>query len=194
MKEKIYQYWLKISLAIFLIGVITDISVWIAGSYIFFVSESFLECIFAAIVSIGLISFSVIALISGIMQKKYYGYKLSEVLSFTSMKKKINFKKYVVIALFQIALAAILLALSFVISCANSLFFLMMSALFSAGCISNLTFDMMTDDKTICQRISEKYESLNMEKVEASNINYHVDTISMALNEAIDSENIIEKK
>lgn len=194
MREKIYQHWLEISLAIFAIGIIMDVGVGITGEYVFLVSESFLDYIFAAIVSIGLISFSVIALIAGIMQKKYYGYKLSEILNFSSLKKKINFKKYIVVALVQIALAALLLAVSFLISCVNSLFFLMMSALFSAGCISHFTFDMMVDDKTAFQVISEKYESLSLEKqARTLNINHHIDTISLALNEAVDSGNIMDK-
>ena len=193
MKEKIYQHWLEISLAIFGIGIIMDVGVWITGEYMFFVSESFLDYIFAAIVSIGLISFSVIVLIAGIMQKKYYGYKLSEILNFSSLKKKINFKKYIVVALVQIALAALLLVLVFIINCVNSLFFLMMSALFSAGCISHFTFDMMVDDRTAFQVISEKYESLNLEKQASLNINHHIDTISVALNEAVDSGNVMDK-
>ena len=54
-----------------------------------------MDYIFAAIVSVGLLSFSIIALVAGILQEKFYGYKLRELLTFDGLKKRINLKRYI---------------------------------------------------------------------------------------------------
>ena len=78
MKEKIYSNWLKISAVIVIIGIILDIGVALTGMSQFTVTELYMDYIFAAIVSVGLLSFSIIALVAGILQGKFYGYKLGE--------------------------------------------------------------------------------------------------------------------
>ena len=54
MKEKIYCNWLKISLGIIFLGIILDIGVAVTDISLFTVTESYMDYIFAAIVSVGL--------------------------------------------------------------------------------------------------------------------------------------------
>ena len=72
MKEKIYCNWLKISSCIIILGIILDIGVGLTGVSQFTATESYMDYIFAAIVSVGLLSFSIIALVAGILQEKFY--------------------------------------------------------------------------------------------------------------------------
>lgn len=77
----------------------------------FTVTESYMDYIFAAIVSVGLLSFSIIALVAGILQEKFYGYKLRELLTFDGVKKRINLRRYIRTSLLQIVLGIVLLSL-----------------------------------------------------------------------------------
>ena len=117
MKEKIYSNWLKISAVIVIIGIILDIGVALTGMSQFTVTESYMDYIFAAIVSVGLLSFSIIALVAGILQGKFYGYKLGELLTFDGVKKRINLRRYIGTSLIQIILGVVLLSLYFRVSC-----------------------------------------------------------------------------
>ena len=118
-KEKLYCNWLKISLGIIILGGILDIGVGLTGISQFTVSESYMDYIFAAIVSVGLLSFSIIALVAGILQEKFYGYKLRELLTFDGVKRRINLRIYIRTSLYQIILGIILLSLDCKVSCVN---------------------------------------------------------------------------
>ena len=111
MKEKIYCNWLKISSCIIILGIILDIGVGLTGVSQFTATESYMDYIFAAIVSVGLLSFSIIALVAGILQEKFYGYKLRELLTFDGVKKRINLRRYIRTSLLQIVLGIVLLSL-----------------------------------------------------------------------------------
>ena len=103
-REK-YMRWNKADLlhivktkrdSIIILGVILDIGVGLTGISQFTVSESYMDYIFAAIVSVGLLSFSIIALVAGILQEKFYGYKLRELLKFDGVKRRINLRIYII--------------------------------------------------------------------------------------------------
>ena len=194
MKKAAYNYWLWIASVIFLIGILMDFGVYQTGIYCFVVTESFMDYVFAAIVSIALISFSIIALISGLLQNRFYGYRLSEILSFKTSGKRINLKKYVIVSLVYIIVAATLLAMNFKMSCVNSLFMLMVSAAFSAGCIACFVFDVMLNEKTVCNSLKENYEVMITDDTEKSELNYHINTITNAMLEAVAQENLEEKE
>ena len=162
MKEKIYSNWLKISAVIVIIGIILDIGVALTGMSQFTVTESYMDYIFAAIVSVGLLSFSIIALVAGILQGKFYGYKLGELLTFDGVKKRINLRRYIGTSLIQIILGVVLLSLYFRVSCVNTMICLLVATIFSAGCMAYSVFDIMVDDESVYRILENGYESLSL--------------------------------
>ena len=182
MKEKFYSNWLKISAIIIIIGIILDIGVALTGISQFTVTESYMDYIFAAIVSVGLLSFSIIALVAGILQKKFYGYTLGELLIFDGIKKRINLRTYIKMSLFQIILGIALLSLYFRVSCVNTMICLLVATIFSAGCMAYSVFDIMVNDESVYKILENGYESL-IEKDFNKNgkFSYHVNTLTNAL-------------
>ena len=160
MKEKIYCNWLKISSCIIILGIILDIGVRLTGVSQFTATESYMDYIFAAIVSVGLLSFSIIALVAGILQEKFYGYKLRELLTFDGVKKRINLRRYIRTSLLQIVLGIVLLSLFFRVSCVNTMICLLVAAIFSAGCMAYSVFDIMVNDESVYRTLENGYESL----------------------------------
>ena len=149
MKEKLYCNWLKISSCIIILGIILDIGVELTGVSQFTVTESYMDYIFAAVVSVGLLSFSIIALVAGILQEKFYGYKLRELLTFDGVKKRINLRIYIKTSLLQIVLGIVLLSLYFRVSCVNTMICLLVATIFSAGCMAYSVFDIMINDESV---------------------------------------------
>lgn len=69
-------------ITLIIIGLITDSLVNITGSAFFIVTESYMDYIYNSVVTIAILSFSIIALITGVLNNTYYGYKLSEIIQF----------------------------------------------------------------------------------------------------------------
>lgn len=178
MKEKFYRNWLKISTCIIILGSILDIGVGLTGVSQFTVTESYMDYIFAAIVSVGLLSFSIIALVAGILQEKFYGYKLRELLTFDGVKKRINLRIYIRTSLLQIVLGIVLLSLYFRVSCVNTMICLLVAAIFSAGCMAYSVFDIMVNDESVYRTLENGYESLVKSDFNKNGkISYHIISI-----------------
>lgn len=193
MKEKIYCNWLKISLGIIFLGIILDIGVAVTDISLFTVTESYMDYIFAAIVSVGLLSFSIIALVVGILQEKFYGYKLRELLTFDGLKKRINLKRYIRISLLWIVLGIVLLSLYFKVSCVNTMICLLLATIFSAGCMAYSVFDIMVNDESVQKTLKDGYESLVKKDFNKNRkISYHINTLTNALIESCKKLNIEE--
>mgnify|MGYP004469321949 CR=1 FL=1 len=193
MKEKIYYYWLPIAIGIMSIGIISDVGVELTDFALFSVSESYMDYLFAAIVSVGLLSFSLIALVSGLLQEKFYGYKLSELLVFEGIKKRINLRKYIIVSLLQVILGILYLSLFFQVSCVNSMISLLVSAVFSAGCMAYSIFDIMVNNQEVYRILEEGYENLlTKDFTKNKRYSYHVNTLTNALAKATKSGNLEE--
>lgn len=193
MKEKFYRNWLKISTCIIILGSILDIGVGLTGVSQFTVTESYMDYIFAAIVSVGLLSFSIIALVAGILQEKFYGYKLRELLTFDGVKKRINLRIYIRTSLLQIVLGIVLLSLYFRVSCVNTMICLLVTAIFSAGCMAYSVFDIMVNDESVYRTLENGYESLVKSDFNKNGkISYHINTLTNALIESCKERNLEE--
>lgn len=166
-ERKIYWYWLSISICIMGIGIACDIGVNVTGFALFTVSESYMEYLFAAIVSVRLLEFSFIALVSGLLQEKFYGYKLSELTVFSGVRERINLRKYFTFSLVQIVLGMLCLSLFFRVSCANSMIYLLISALFSVGCMAYSIFDLMVNNQAVYDILEEAKDGDNTRTIVA---------------------------
>ena len=63
-------------------GIVMDIGVNITKFSLVTVTESYMDYIYSAIITIAILSFSIIALIAGMFSNTYYGYKLGEIIQF----------------------------------------------------------------------------------------------------------------
>lgn len=79
-KKRIIPYCVMIG--ILSIGVVLDIYVNVSDNYKIGVSESYMDYIYAGIISVSVLCFSFVALLSGFLDRMYYGYKLREILQF----------------------------------------------------------------------------------------------------------------
>ena len=125
-----------------------DIYIIVTNNFLWSVNIDYIEYIFSAIVAIGLISFSAIALVSGILKEKFYGYKLNELLLFKSLKTKISLYGYIKLSFIAIVIATFLIAVYynkhyFV----NALVSILIVLAFLTGHIACSIFDIMVRRK-----------------------------------------------
>lgn len=69
---------------IFGLGIIIDIGVNLTGIYIIPVTESYMDCIFAGIIAISVMCFTLITLIASFLDNRYLGYKLKDIIQFSN--------------------------------------------------------------------------------------------------------------
>lgn len=135
---------LVIPIILLLVGVLLDIIGNTRGGFTIIVTEAYMEGIYAAVVSISVLCFSFIALISGFLDRCYYGYKLKEILQFK--ESPVNFKRYVCGSLTAVIIATFLFAIDFEISCANSMTSLLLMIIFLEGKIAFDIYRLMTNE------------------------------------------------
>ena len=84
MEKRIFKFNKRnvITVLLIVIGFIMDTGVNITLRYYVLVTESYMNYIYSAIITISFLSFSFIAIITGVLDKKYYGYKLREIIQF----------------------------------------------------------------------------------------------------------------
>ena len=70
---------------ILIIGIFIDIYVNFTGDFLIAVTESYMDYVYAGIISISILCFSFIALISGFLDRTFYGYKMREIFHFLQM-------------------------------------------------------------------------------------------------------------
>ena len=195
----IMQTWSKSILSLkiapyflFLVGIFIDIIVNITGKSKFYVSESYMDYIYAGIITISVLCFSFVALLSGFLDKTYYGYKLCEIIQFPN--SLLNMKKYIAISLSTIVIGTFLLAGNFVKSCANTLTALLLALVLEEGIIAFNVIDMLINPKKIFE-IVIKYFSDCVENKEMNfeEFRFHTDKLISALTICISQKDISQK-
>ena len=82
MKSRLRNFFMNsgyVAGVIVICGIVMDIGVNITKFSLVTVTESYMDYIYSAIITIAILSFSIIALIAGMFSNTYYGYKLAEV-------------------------------------------------------------------------------------------------------------------
>jgi len=161
-----------LSIIIVVVGIITDIVVETTGKFWIPVTESYMDYIYAAIITISVLCFSFVALISGFLDKTYYGYKLRDILQFK--ESPVNFKYYIRMSLGAVVLATVFLAGDFITSCANSLTALLMGIICFEGNIAFSIYEIMTNDK-LCYNLVIKHFGSERKKQESDFKLFQVD-------------------
>ena len=118
--EYMMRKWIeKMPYIIFLIGIIMDVGVNLTGFYCITVTEAYMDAIFAGIITVSILCFTFVTLISSFLDNGYLGYKLKDIIQFSN--SPVNMKKYIKLSLLAIAIAVCLLAVNFKFNCVNSI-------------------------------------------------------------------------
>lgn len=183
----------KIPYFIFLIGVGLDIGVNITGKYLFSVTESYMDSIFAAIITVSVLCFSFVALISSFLERVYLGYKLRDIIQFKN--SPINIKKYITISLCAICVGILLLSGNFVLSCANSLLALLVALVWIEGDAAFVIYDMITNEKYLNELVRGNF-SLNVEcsSMDLEEFHTHTDKVIAGLRVCINDNDAKDKE
>lgn len=142
---------------IFLVGIGMDIYVNLTGKYKISVTESYMDYIFAGIITVSVLCFSFVALIAGFFDKKYFGYKLRDIIRFST--SPVNLKKYIAVSLITIIIGVILLAGDFEISCANGMTALLVALVCLEGNVAIEIYEMLTNEEHICDLVLNHFSA-----------------------------------
>ncbi|MGI6502259.1 MAG: hypothetical protein ACOX1S_15580 [Anaerostipes sp.] len=177
---------------IFVIGIFMDIGVNLTGVSCVTVTESYMDYIFAAMISVSVLCFSFIALIAGFLEKKYYGYKLREIIQFPH--SLVRMKKYIVESLVAIAIGVGLLAGNFNISLVNGMTNLLIALVVMEGIVAFHIFDVLTDPQKVYEIVTKYFEDCTgKQKMNYESFRHHTDRMMDALTTCIESHDITEK-
>lgn len=178
---------------IFLIGVVMDIGVNITGRYLFIVTESYTDYIFAAIITVSVLCFSFVALISSFMERVYLGYKLRDIIQFKG--SPINIKKYITVSLSTILIGILLLSANFKICCVNSLIALLVALVWIEGVVAFAIYDMITNEKYLNELVRNNL-SLNVKSglMDFEEFHTHTDNVIIGLRACITDNDTKDKE
>lgn len=166
------------------IGIIMDIGVNLTGVYCIPVTESYMNCIFAGIITVSVLCFSFVTLISSFLEKAYFGYKLRDILQFSD--SLINMKKYISVSLWTIVMGVCFLVGNFKVSCVNSMTTLLLALVCLEGNIAFKIYDILTNENNICDLVIKHFStSVKERKMDFEEFHVHVDKIIGALKHCI---------
>lgn len=170
------------------VGIIMDIGVMITGRYCVKVTESFMDYVYSSIITISTLSFSFIALLTGLLDKEYYGYKLREVMQFK--ESPINFKKYIICSLTIAGSATVLLMANFEINCVNTMVSILFIDIFLVGFTAVNIYMIITDEEKCYKLVVEHYKKKYVQKNIVHAYRDDGDRLFAALKKSIDATDI----
>lgn len=177
---------------IFGLGIIMDIGVNITGICIIQVTESYMDYIFAGIITISVLCFTLITLIASSFENRYLGYKLKEIIQFPN--SPVNTKKYIRISLLVITIGVFLLGANFMVSCANSMTTLILALVLLEENVVFKIWNMITNESYVFDLVISYFSaSVNNNNMDLEEFQSHTDTIVNALSTAISERNYDEK-
>lgn len=176
----------------FLIGVIMDVGVNVTGIHCITVSEAYMDYIFAGIITVSILCFTFVTLISSFLNNSYLGYKLKDVMQFSD--SPVNLKRYISISLSSIIIGVCLLGANFQVDCVNSMTALLIALVLLEGNVAFKIYEMITNEDYVFKLASKHFlESANNKEMTLKEFQSHTDTILSALSTAINERNYVEK-
>lgn len=180
----IKENWICLSIGIIIIGVIMDIGVAITNYWIITVNESYMDYVYSAIITISVLSFTLIALLSGTLSTRYYGYELKDILGFKNAP--VNLKKFIKVSFIYIVIATIVLSLGVKINSANTLTFLLFSMVYIVLNTGMKIYEIMTNEEYCISVVKNYYETIQeRDKINYNLFKFHLDKLSVALETSI---------
>ena len=147
-----------ISIFIISAGIIMDIGVNCTGIYLFALPQEYLYALFAAIVTVAILCFTIITLIFGAIDRSYMGYKFGEIIRFK--KSKINMKRIICVSAVHVVVAVTVLFLSSRYNTYNSMTSLMFSLLLYEGRQIYMVYNLITNEELLFEIVNEYLKGL----------------------------------
>lgn len=169
-------------------GIVLDVFVHrrkvIPPNRLILVSENYIYYTYASIISISILSYSIIALITGLLPKEYYGYSIQEILGFPSAKIKMS--EYITLSLMNAGFATVIIFFESTVSVANSITCLLFSALLLVGYMSRKIIKIILSDQYCQNLVKDRYnEFVNDADVDISTYKTLISRLTRALTDAI---------
>lgn len=189
-KDKIdWLYW---AIGIVAIGVFMDIGVATTNYCLITVTESYMDYVYSAIVTISVLNFTLIALLSGMLSTRYYGYELKDILGFKNAP--VNLKKFISVSLIYIVVATVVLLLSFIIDSVNTLIFLLFSMVYIILHTGLKIYEITTNEEYCLGIVKNYYETIQVKnKINYNLFKFHLNKLSVALEIAIKEQSKEDK-
>lgn len=169
-------------------GIGMDMGVEIIKYALVSVNENYIYYVYASICSVAILSYSIIALITGVIDKKYLGYKVKDILT----RGYLNLKAYVTISLIIVGAVTIALFLSDEINVVNTITMSMIVILLIVGRVSLKVCGIMTDDGVCQLAILSYYEEMKNrgDKITSEKVKYDIKSLMSGIDTSLDNNNI----
>jgi len=165
-----------------------DYGVIVTGIYCIEVTESFMDYVYSSIITISTLSFSFIALLTGLLDKNYYGYKLKEIIQFR--ESPINFKKYIIGSLILAGAATIVLMGNFELNCVNTMVSIFFIDIFYVGFTAIEIYILLTNDEVCYKLVMVHYKKKYTQKNVVYGYRNDIDRLFIALGECINNMDV----
>ena len=182
---------------ILIVGIFIDIYVNFTGDFLIAVTESYMDYVYAGIISISILCFSFIALISGFLDRTFYGYKMREIFQFE--ESNVNFKYDIIYSLGAIVLATVFLAGNFVMDFSNSLTALLFGIIFFEGNIAFKIYQIITEDNICYDLVVEHFRNGDKKRIDdyrafQSDVDKMISALKIFINEndAVGKNNVCD--
>lgn len=186
------RVFLWIDIITVIIGIICDIGVEITGIYTFTATESFVDYIFSAIVTVSVLSITLISLIANSLKDTYYGFELKEILRFK--KSPINLNMFSVATLGNILVAAGLLAAFDKHNTVNTLLAVLIATIVMIMVMSRNINEIISKDIFCREKVEEYIASIGKQRLyNKENFMQDLNNLFRGWNAAIEKKNPEER-
>lgn len=175
-----------------IIGVICDIGVETTGISMFTATESFVDYIFSAIVTVSVLSITLISMIGSSLKDTYYGYELKTILRFK--KSAINLNVFSTVTLGNIVIAVGLLAAFDRFNTVNALIAILVATIIMIILMSWNVNEIISNDKFCRERVGKYIVSImHQDSYSKENFMQDVDSLFKGWKSAVEKRNPEEK-
>lgn len=169
-----------------------DVGVNLIGVYCINVSEAYIDYVFAGIITVSILCFTFVTLISSSLDNSYLGYKLKDIIQFPD--SPVNMKRYIRVSLLSIAIGVCLLCANFVVDFVNSMITLILALVLLEGNIAFKIYEMISNESYVFDlAISHFSTNVKNNEMDFKEFQSYTDMIVSALSTAINERNYIEK-
>ena len=185
--KSLFDY--KLFVIAVIIGGVIDIYVNKTGKYSFLVTESFIDIIYSAIVTISIICFSIIAILSSFLPKTFYGYRLIDLLKIKDTP--LNIKTYLNVSLLFVFASTVFLILNsnfnsgyLKYGMVNSLIVLLFSSILYQIHIVKIVYRIISEEEYCIEIIKKHYDNMSLSD-SLTDIISNLDKLFKALDQCI---------
>lgn len=141
------------------LGIIMDVIVNIINVPLIVVDDGLISNIYTAIITISVLCFTLITIISESFDKQYYGYKLSEIIQFEN--SPLNIINYITLSLFVVGLGTVFYITKSIFSTTNSLIMLLFAVIYLEWQVTINIYKSMIDESLFYKLIESYYNQLS---------------------------------